>query len=88
MPYQNKTIKAGITRSTFYTWLNPHKVIRTESGYEFTPAEFIKLKARLTKLEQELEVLKKNKMYRIITTKGEIKRVRTVLWPIQCSHFV
>lgn len=52
-------LQNGIAKSTFYTWLKPYKAIKTKSGYEFTPAEFAKLRTRLNKLEQIIEVLQK-----------------------------
>ena len=52
-------LQNGIAKSTFYTWLKPYKSIQTKAGYEFTPAEFAKLRTRLNKLEQIIEVLQK-----------------------------
>jgi len=52
-------LQSGVARSTFYTWLKPHKTIQTEAGYEISPAEFAKLRTRVVKLEQEIDVLKR-----------------------------
>ena len=49
----------GIARSTFYTWLKPYKTTYTDAGYAVNAAEFIKMKQRLEKLEQKVEVLQK-----------------------------
>ena len=52
-------IQEGISKSAFYTWLKPYKTTVTNSGYEVSQNEFIKMKQRLDKLEKIIEVLKK-----------------------------
>ncbi|MEG0893622.1 MAG: IS3 family transposase [Oscillospiraceae bacterium] len=47
----------GVSRSTFYTWLKPYQSTVTEAGHTVTAAEFVKMKKKLEKLEQKLEVL-------------------------------
>ncbi|MEG1567758.1 MAG: transposase, partial [Anaerovoracaceae bacterium] len=49
--------QAGIARSTFYTWLKPYQTTVTEAGHVVSPAEFVKMKKKLEKLEQKIEVL-------------------------------
>jgi transposase-like protein len=51
--------ETGIARSTFYTWLQPYKTTYTNAGYAVSAVEFIKMKQRLEKLEQKIEVLQK-----------------------------
>lgn len=51
--------QAGISRSAFYTWLKPHHTTVTEAGHVVNAAEFVKMKKKLEKLEQKLEVLQK-----------------------------
>lgn len=51
--------ETGVARSTFYTWLKPYQTVQTKSGYTISPAEFIKMRQRLLKLEQEIEILQK-----------------------------
>ena len=50
---------SGIPRSTFYTWIKPYTITTTNSGYEVSQQEFIKMKQKLQKLEQKLEILQK-----------------------------
>ena len=50
---------SGVPRSTFYTWIKPYTTTTTNSGYEISQQEFIKLKQKLQKLEQQLEILQK-----------------------------
>ncbi len=50
---------SGIPRSTFYTWIKPYTMTTTASGYEVSQQEFIKMKQKLQKLEQKLEILQK-----------------------------
>lgn len=49
--------EASISRSAFYTWLKPYQTAVTEAGYVVNAAEFVKMKKKLEKLEQKLEVL-------------------------------
>lgn len=49
----------GVAGSTFYTWIKPYTITMTDSGYEVSQQEFIKMKQRLQKLEQKLEILQK-----------------------------
>lgn len=49
--------EAGISRSAFYTWLKPYQSTVTEAGHTVNAAEFVKMKKKLEKLEQKLEVL-------------------------------
>lgn len=49
--------QAGIARSTFYTWLKPYQTTVTDAGYIVNAAEFVKLKKKVEKLEQKVEVL-------------------------------
>lgn len=51
----NICTETGVARSTFYAWLKPYKTTYTDASY----AEFIKMKQRLKKLEQKVEVLQK-----------------------------
>lgn len=51
--------EAGIPRSTFYTWLKPYQTTVTSAGHVVNAAEFVKMKKKLEKLEQKLEVLQK-----------------------------
>ena len=51
--------ETGIARSTFYTWIKPFTVTKTDSGYEVNQKEFIKMKQRIQKLEQKIEILQK-----------------------------
>ena len=50
---------SGVPRSTFYTWIKPYTITTTDSGYEVSQQEFIKMKQKLQKLEQKLEILQK-----------------------------
>lgn len=50
---------AGIARSTFYTWIKPYTTTTTDSGYVVSQQEFIKMKQRIQKLEQKVEILQK-----------------------------
>ena len=49
----------GVPRSTFYTWLKPYTVTITDSGHAVSQQAFIKMKQKLQKLEQEIEILQK-----------------------------
>lgn len=49
----------GIARSTFYTWIKPYTVTVTETGFMVSPQEFTKMKQKLHKLEQKVEILQK-----------------------------
>lgn len=49
----------GIARSTFYTWIKPYTATTTDSGYVVSQQEFIKMKQRIQKLEQKVEILQK-----------------------------
>ena len=49
----------GIARSTFYTWIKPYTTTTTDSGYVVSQQEFIKMKQRMQKLEQKVEILQK-----------------------------
>ena len=50
---------AGIARSTFYTWIKPYTATKTGSGYVVSQQEFIKMRQRIQKLEQKVEILQK-----------------------------
>ena len=52
-------LQNGVPRSTFYTWLKPYQTQVTPSGHIVSTNEFIKMKQRLEKLEQKIEVLQK-----------------------------
>lgn len=52
-------LQNGVPRSTFYTWLKPYQTEITPSGYIVSTNEFVKMKQRLEKLEQKIEVLQK-----------------------------
>ena len=52
-------LQSGVPRSTFYTWLKPYQTEVTPSGHIVSANEFIKMKQRLEKLEQKIEVLQK-----------------------------
>lgn len=47
----------GISRSTFYTWLQPYQTATTKSGVSISAAEFVKMKQKLEKLEQKIVIL-------------------------------
>ena len=49
----------GIARSTFYTWIRPYTTTTTDSGHVVSQQEFIKMKQRIQKLEQKVEILQK-----------------------------
>ena len=49
----------GLARSTFYTWIEPYMTTTTDSGYVVSQQEFIKMKQRIRKLEQKVEILQK-----------------------------
>jgi putative transposase len=51
--------ESGVARSTLYTWLKPYKATYTDAGYTVSATEFMKMKQRLEKLEQKIQVLKK-----------------------------
>lgn len=50
---------AGVARSTFYTWIKPYTTTTTDSGHVVSKQEFIKMKQRIHKLEQKVEILQK-----------------------------
>lgn len=50
---------SGVARSTFYTWIKPYTVTLTDSGHAVSQQAFIKMKQKLQKLEQEIEILQK-----------------------------
>ena len=52
-------LQNGVPRSTFYTWLKLYQTQVTPSGHIVSTNEFIKMKQRLEKLEQKIEVLQK-----------------------------
>ncbi|MDD4565335.1 MAG: IS3 family transposase [Eubacteriales bacterium] len=52
-------LQSGVPRSTFYTWLKPYQTEVTPSGNIVSANEFVKMKQRLEKLEQKIEVLQK-----------------------------
>lgn len=49
----------GVARSTFYTWIKLYATTTTDSGHVVNQQEFIKMKQRIQKLEQEVEILQK-----------------------------
>ena len=49
----------GVARSTFYTWLKPYTTTTTATGYTVSQQEFNKMKQRIQKLEQKVEILQK-----------------------------
>ena len=49
----------GVARSTFYTWIKPYTTTTTDSGYVVSQQGFIKMKQRIQKLEQKVEILQK-----------------------------
>ena len=49
----------GVPRSTFYTWIKPYTVTMTDSGHVVSQQAFIKMKQKLQKLEQMIEILQK-----------------------------
>lgn len=62
--YSGKSVSAiclqnGVPRSTFYTWITPHKITTTLSGHHVSASEFIKMKQRIEKLENKIEILQK-----------------------------
>ena len=50
---------SGVPRSTFYTWIKPYTVTMTDSGHVVSQQAFIKMKQKLQKLEQMIEILQK-----------------------------
>lgn len=52
-------LQNSVPRSTFYTWLKPYQTQVTSSGHIVSANEFIKMKQRIEKLEQKIEVLQK-----------------------------
>ena len=50
---------SGVARSTFYTWIKPYTVTMTDSGHAVSQQAFIKMKQKLQKLEQMIEILQK-----------------------------
>lgn len=49
----------GVARSTFYTWLKPYTTTTTATGYTVSQPEFNKMKQKIQKLEQKVEILQK-----------------------------
>lgn len=49
----------GVPRSTFYTWIKPYTVTITDPGHAVSQQAFIKMKQKLQKLEQMIEILQK-----------------------------
>lgn len=49
----------GVARSTFYTWIKLYATTTTDSGHVVNQQEFIKMKQRIQKLEQKVEILQK-----------------------------
>ena len=49
----------GVPRSTFYTWIKPYTVTLTDSGHAVSQQAFIKMKQKLQKLEQKIEILQR-----------------------------
>ena len=49
----------GVPRSTFYTWIKPYTVTMTDSGHVVSQQAFIKMKQKLQKLEQKIEILQR-----------------------------
>lgn len=52
-------LQSGVPRSTFYTWLKLYQTQVTLLGHIVSANEFVKMKQRLEKLEQKIEVLQK-----------------------------
>ena len=50
---------SGVPKSTFYTWIKPYTVTMTDSGHAVSQQAFIKMKQKLQKLEQMIEILQK-----------------------------
>ena len=50
---------SGVPRSTFYTWIKPYTVTTTDSGHAVSQQAFIKMKQKLQKLEQKIEILQR-----------------------------
>ena len=48
---------SGVPRSTFYTWIKPYTVTITDSSHAVSQQAFIKMKQKLQKLEQKLNIL-------------------------------
>jgi hypothetical protein len=59
LPFIIVAYKNGVPRSTFYTWLKPYQIGTTPFGHIVSANEFIKMKQRIGKLEQKIEVLQK-----------------------------
>lgn len=52
-------LQADVPKSTFYSWLKPYTATYTKTGQIVSAAESAKMKTRIKKLEQIIEVLKK-----------------------------
>ena len=55
----NICLETGIARSTFYTWLKPYQTTKTNAENAVSAFEFVKMKKRIEKLEQMIEVLQR-----------------------------
>ena len=53
------SLQSGISRSTFFSWLKPHKAAHTETAQVVNLTEYYRQKNRADRLEQIIEVLKK-----------------------------
>ena len=51
---------SGVPKSTFYTWIKPYTVTMTDSGHAVSQQAFIKMKQKLQKLEQKIEILQRH----------------------------
>lgn len=51
-------LQYGIPRSTFYTWVKLYRTIYTEAGYEVNATELLKLKKRVARQDQIINILK------------------------------
>lgn len=52
-------LQADVPKSTFYSWLKPYTATYTKTGQIVSAAESAKMKTRIKKMEQIIEVLKK-----------------------------
>lgn len=52
-------VDAGVARSTFYIWLKAYTTITTAAAHTVSQQEFNKIKQKIQKLEQKVDILQK-----------------------------
>ena len=50
---------SGTARSTFYSWIKPYSISATNSEHTASQRELHKMKQKIQKLEQKVEILQK-----------------------------